>query len=83
MQGFLSRDGMPPADFLEMGRDEVTGYGVEIFRGAVTQIEPGFVVHLASGETLAARRILLTTGVSDGPVEAEPRRQWPRNRRGL
>jgi thioredoxin reductase len=26
MQGFLSRDGMPPADFLKLGREEVTGY---------------------------------------------------------
>ena len=50
MQGFLSRDGMPPADFLAAGREEVTGYGVEIIDDAVTQIEPGFVVHLASGE---------------------------------
>ncbi len=49
MQGFLSRDGMPPADFLELGREEVTGYGVEIIDGTVTQIEPGFVVRLASG----------------------------------
>jgi len=31
----------------------------------VTQIEPQFVVRLASGETLAARLILLTTCVSD------------------
>ena len=30
MQGFLSRDGMPPADLLAPARAEVVGYGVEI-----------------------------------------------------
>src|SRR3982751_6315711 len=65
MQGFLSRDGMPPAEFLELGREEVTGYGVDIIDGAVSTIEPGFVVRLATGATSTARRILLTTGVHD------------------
>ena len=30
MQGFLSRDGMPPARLLVLGRREVTTYGVEL-----------------------------------------------------
>ncbi|WP_280267923.1 NAD(P)/FAD-dependent oxidoreductase [Nocardia wallacei] len=30
MQGFLSRDGMPPAELLAAGRREVAGYGVEL-----------------------------------------------------
>jgi hypothetical protein len=30
MQGFLSRDGMAPADFLAAGRLEVGGYGVDL-----------------------------------------------------
>jgi hypothetical protein len=30
MQGFLSRDGMPPADLLKAGRAEVLAYGVEL-----------------------------------------------------
>jgi thioredoxin reductase len=80
MQGFLSRDGMPPADLLTIGRHEVTGYGVEIIEDAVTRIEPGFVVHLASGETLPARRILLTTGVSDDlPAIPGARERWGRD----
>jgi thioredoxin reductase len=32
MQGFLSRDGMSPADFLAAGRAEVSGYGVSCSR---------------------------------------------------
>ena len=65
MQGFLSRDGMPPSELLAVGRAEVTGYGVEIVNDRVLHIEPGFTVTLASGHTRTARRILLATGVSD------------------
>ena len=50
MQGFLSRDGMPPAELLAAGRAEVTGYGVELLDDQVVGIEPGFVVRLAGGE---------------------------------
>jgi thioredoxin reductase len=35
MQGFLTRDGMPPAALLETGRTEVRGYGGEIVSGRV------------------------------------------------
>ena len=33
MHGFLSRDGMPPADLLAAGRDEAAAYGVEFIDG--------------------------------------------------
>jgi thioredoxin reductase len=80
MQGFLSRDGMPPADFLKLGREEVVGYGVEIIEGAVTGIEPGFHVHLASRGTLTARRILVTSGVRDDlPDVPGVRERWGRD----
>ena len=65
MQGFLSRDGMPPAELLAAGRAEVTGYGVEIVNDQVLAIEPGFVVRLAGGRVLTARRILVATGAGD------------------
>jgi hypothetical protein len=35
MQGFLSRDGMPPAELLRAGREEVRRYGVEIVEDRV------------------------------------------------
>src|SRR5664279_4522677 len=41
MHGYLSRDGMPPADLLATGREEVTSYGGEITNGTVTGIVPG------------------------------------------
>jgi thioredoxin reductase len=65
MQGFLSRDGMPPADLLAAGRAEAAGYGVELVEGTVTAIEAGFVVRLAGGRALQARRILVATGARD------------------
>jgi thioredoxin reductase len=65
MQGFLSRDGMPPSDLLRIGRSEVSGYGVELIDGQVASIDPGFAVRLVGEEALTARRILLATGVRD------------------
>jgi thioredoxin reductase len=65
MQGFLSRDGMPPADLLAAGRAEAAGYGVELVEDTVTAIEAGFVVRLAGGRALQARRILVATGARD------------------
>jgi thioredoxin reductase len=65
MHGFLSRDGMAPADLLVVGRDEAAGYGVDLIEGHVVSIEPGFTVVLAEGETLEARRLLIATGATD------------------
>src|SRR6476469_9313588 len=61
MQGFLSRDGMPPADLLAAGRAEVAGYGVELVEDRVAAIGPGFALGLAGGRGLEARRILVAT----------------------
>ena len=80
MQGFLSRDGMPPVDFLAAGRAEVTGYGVELFEDRVVGIELGFTVRLAEGEVLTARRILIATGVGDElPEIPGVRERWGRD----
>ena len=65
MHGFLSRDGMAPAELLRAGREEAAAYGVELVAGNVISVEPGFAVHLAGGETASARRILLATGAID------------------
>jgi thioredoxin reductase len=80
MQGFLSRDGMSPAAFLAAGRAEVTGYGVELVQDQVRAIEPGFIVRLAGGRVLAARRILVATGVGDElPDIPGVRERWGRD----
>ncbi|WP_448617734.1 NAD(P)/FAD-dependent oxidoreductase [Geodermatophilus sp. URMC 65] len=80
MHGFLSRDGMSPADLLAAGRAEIARYGVELVAARVVGIEPGFVVRLAGGRVLRARRILLTTGVRDElPDIAGVRDRWGRD----
>jgi thioredoxin reductase len=80
MQGFLSRDGMPPAGLLAAGRAEAAGYGVELLEDQVIGIETGFIVRLASGRVLSARRILVTTGVHDDlPDIPGVRERWGRD----
>jgi thioredoxin reductase len=80
MQGFLSRDGMSPADLSAAGRAEVTGYGVELVEDQVVGIESGFVVRLAGGRLLNARRILVATGVRDElPEIPGVRERWGRD----
>ena len=77
VQGFLSRDGTPPAELLAAGRAEVVGYGGELVEGRVTRIEPGFVVRLAGGRTFGARRVLVATGLRDElPDIAGMRERW-------
>ena len=69
MHGFLSRDGMPPAELLAAGRDEVTGYGATIIAGTVTElIQCGpstFQALLDDGQRARARKVLVTTGLRD------------------
>jgi thioredoxin reductase len=65
MHGFLSRDGMPPAELLKTGREELLGYGVDLIDDDVSGLEPGFTLRLAGGRVLSARRVLWATGVHD------------------
>jgi thioredoxin reductase len=72
MHGFLSRDGMPPAELLRAGRAEVTSYGGELVGDTVTataRTHDGFTVDLASGQTLTARRLPVSTGLRDEVVD--------------
>jgi thioredoxin reductase len=68
MHGFLSRDGVNPAEFLAMARKEVMGYGVEIREETVMAAggcETGFNVILLDNRQLRARKLLIATGVVD------------------
>lgn len=65
MQGYLSRDGMPPAGLLAAGRAEVARYGVELIDDRLVAAERGFVIRLSGGRVLTARRLLIATGVRD------------------
>ncbi|MGW6563818.1 NAD(P)/FAD-dependent oxidoreductase [Streptomyces sp. NPDC054975] len=71
MHGFLSRDGMNPAEFLEVGRREIAAYGVEWTTGQVTGAvrelgdAGGFVVTVDDDHLVRARRLVVTTGLVD------------------
>ncbi|MER5470747.1 NAD(P)/FAD-dependent oxidoreductase [Streptomyces sp. NPDC002935] len=69
LQGYLTRDGMPPAEFLAAGRREVEGYGVEIVRDRVVDVVRDgtgeFDVIVGDGRTVHARRLIVTTGLVD------------------
>ena len=80
MQGFLSRDGLPPLELLSIGREEVARYGVEVLSDRVASVSPGFYVRLASGRELKARRLLFATGVVDElPAIPGLAEQWGRD----
>jgi len=69
MHGFLSRDGFAPSRLLEIGREEIASYGVRLVPQAVTSATgdagDGFVLTTEEGAEIAARRIILATGVED------------------
>ncbi|MFF5969335.1 NAD(P)/FAD-dependent oxidoreductase [Streptomyces collinus] len=67
MQGYLSRDGMPPAQFLAAGREEIARYGLEFVRDRVVEVERGedFTVVSAGGRSVRARRLVVATGLKD------------------
>ncbi|MEO7275671.1 MAG: NAD(P)/FAD-dependent oxidoreductase [Vicinamibacterales bacterium] len=70
MHGYLTRDGMPPSEFLTAARRELAPYDtVQLRHVEVTSAEcqPGghFKVTLATGDVLEARKLLVATGVVD------------------
>ncbi|MFF9000284.1 NAD(P)/FAD-dependent oxidoreductase [Streptomyces achromogenes] len=67
MQGYLSRDGMSPAEFLAAGRAEIARYGVELVQGRVVDArkDTDFTLVLAGGRTVRARRLVIATGLRD------------------
>jgi thioredoxin reductase len=82
MHGFLSLDGTSPAALLAAARAETRGYGVALVEDSVVDVERGhgFVLRLAGGRRLAARRVLLATGAVDVlPDVPGARERWGRD----
>ncbi len=69
MHAYLSRDGMPPQEFLELGRREVRRYpGVRYLPQEVCtarRVRELFAVKLANGRVVRCRKLLIATGVFD------------------
>ena len=68
VHNYLGREGTPPAELTAAGRAEAARYGAEIRDGRVeTAVRDGdnFLVRLAGGAELRARRLLVATGLVD------------------
>lgn len=74
MHGYLTRDGMNPKEFLNIGCGEIARYGVEkrsmeiIYAG---RLNNHFEVQNSDGEKYFGRKILLATGVKDNLPEID------------
>jgi thioredoxin reductase (NADPH) len=79
LHGFLSRDGMDPAELLSTSRREVVGYGGELLAGRAVGIDrldgARFAVRLAEGGRLDARAVVVATGLRDELPEIPGLRQ--------
>jgi thioredoxin reductase len=68
LRGFLTRDGVPPAEFLRLAREQLAPYPVELLEAqveAAARVDGGFRLTLAGGERLSGRALLLATGAVD------------------
>ena len=69
LHGYLTRDGIAPAEFLRLGREQLAPYDtVELRNLSVTdarRVDGGFEVDLEDGSRVTSRKLLLATGVTD------------------
>ncbi|HET8837052.1 MAG TPA: NAD(P)/FAD-dependent oxidoreductase [Gemmatimonadales bacterium] len=69
VHGFLTRDGTPPAQLLDLARAELRPYDtVELCEARVidaVRVSDGFVVRCEDGREIRSRKLLLATGVLD------------------
>lgn len=69
MHSYLGHEGVPPSEFIAIGRDEVRSYGVEVLADRATDVtrtgDGGFRVALEGGHTVVARKVLAATGLVD------------------
>jgi thioredoxin reductase len=69
LHGYLTRDGLPPREFLALAREELAPYETVQLRDievvAAECLDGRFQVTLANGEEATSRKLLLATGVVD------------------
>jgi thioredoxin reductase len=67
VHNFLTRDGTPPAELYAAGRAEVARYGGHVEAGTVARLRRDGELFRAevNGRTVAARRLLVATGLRD------------------
>src|SRR4051794_29519942 len=68
LHGYLTRDGVPPVEFNQLGRAELSRYEVDVRAATVTsaiRATDRFQVSFENGGREDARFLLLATGVTD------------------
>jgi thioredoxin reductase len=68
VHSFLTRDGISPAQFIQLGQAEARSYGAEFLAGRAVDSQrtpAGFTVTLEDGRAVSARRLLVATGLVD------------------
>jgi thioredoxin reductase len=69
LHGYLTRDGISPADFLKIGREQLAPYDtIELRHVNVVDVARGdrrFTATVEGGEQISARMLLLATGLVD------------------
>lgn len=75
MHGYLTRDGIPPLEFLRLAREELKPYTTVTVRD-VTVVDARcendrFLTTLETGETVESRKLLIATGVRDNVPRIE------------
>jgi thioredoxin reductase len=80
LHGYLTRDGISPADFLKIGREQLAPYDtIELRHVKVVDAERGdcrFTATVEGGERFSARMLLLATGLVDELPQIEGFRQF-------
>lgn len=78
--GFLTRDGIKPAEFRRIAYEEVLGYPTVEHRSSevsdIVRSNSGFTVKLSSGHTIEARKLLLATGLKEVLPDIEGLRDY-------
>ncbi len=80
LHGYLTRDGISPAEFLKIGREQLAPYDtIELRHLKVLDVERGdcrFTAIVEGGERVSARMLLLATGLVDELPQIEGFRQF-------
>jgi thioredoxin reductase len=80
LHGYLTRDGISPAEFLKIGREQLRRYDtIDVRPGKVTGVERRdrrFTTTLETGDRFSSRMLLLATGLVDELPQVEGFRQF-------
>lgn len=80
MHGYLTRDGLPPSELRRIGREEVRRYDVQVRDVEVVDARRmqggGFEAELGDGARVAARKLILATGMKDVLPDIEGFREF-------